>query len=180
MKSRIFIGISIPEKAKLKLIKTIEKWRELPIRWIKESNLHITLIFLGLINKEVIPDICEKIKNIVENTNIFDVKFDQIELFPSIEEPKLIALVGKINGELKDLVNTIEKKLGISNIPKKSFKPHITLGRIRKEKWEVLENKPFIQEKFLLDIPVETIEIISSELGKNGSNYIILESCPLN
>lgn len=179
MKSRIFIGIDLPEKVKKKLVLATEKWRELPIKWIKEINLHITLVFLGFIGEEVLFEICEKVKKACANETAFDIELDQIELFPSIDESKMIALTGKPSEELKKLVNAIEKELGISEAPKKSFRAHITLGRIRKHKWEILEKKPIIQEKFPLIITIENIDIVSSELNKNGSNYVILESCPL-
>ncbi|PIP28389.1 MAG: RNA 2',3'-cyclic phosphodiesterase [Candidatus Moranbacteria bacterium CG23_combo_of_CG06-09_8_20_14_all_35_22] len=179
MKSRIFISFNIPEKAKKGLLLVTEKWRDLPVKWIRENNLHITLVFLGLVSEEAILEICEKTRAICEKENIFDIEFDQIELFPLKEEPKIIALTGKPSEELKNLVNNIEKGLGISNTPKKSFRAHITLGRIRKYKWEALESKPEILEKFPLNLSIESVEIISSELNENGSNYLTLESCPL-
>ena len=179
MYKRIFISISIPEQIKKRLLLTTEKWKDLPIKWARKANLHITLAFLGFINEEIIPEICEKIQKICEKENIFDIEFNQIELFPSADNPKLVALTGKPNEELKNLVNSIEKELNISNTPKKSFRPHITLGRGRKYKWEALENKPSIKEKFPLILTVGNVEIVSSELDESGSNYIVLGSYPL-
>ena len=132
MQRRIFISINIPEKTKKKLILATEKWQDLPVKWIKEANLHITLVFLGFVLEEAILEICEKTRKVCEEANVFDIEFDQIELFPLVEEPRSVALTGKPSEELKNLVNNIEKELEISNAPKKSFRAHITLGRIRK------------------------------------------------
>ena len=179
MNKRVFISISIPEKAKKRLLKTIEKWQDLPVKWVREANLHITLVFLGFIDEAVIPEICEKVEKTCKKASIFDIEFNQIELFPSVDDPKLVALTGKTSEELKNLVNSIEGELGVSNVPKKSFRPHITLGRIRKHKWEALEDRPTIQEPFAFPVAVESVEIVSSELDEDKLNCTVLGSYPL-
>jgi 2'-5' RNA ligase len=179
MKNKIFISIDIPKKFKKRMVLETQKWQDLPMKWMKETSLHITLVFLGFVDEEVIFEICEKVRQACENENIFDIEFDQIELFPSVDEPRTIALTGKPSEELRDLVNSIEKELGISTSPKKSFRPHITLGRTKKYKWEELENKPSISQKFSLTIPVENVDIVSSKTDKSTGEYTVLESCPL-
>ena len=179
MDKRIFISVSIPEKIKKRLLLEIKKWQDLPIKWVKESNFHITLVFLGLFDDDIFLEVLEKIRQISEKTDTFNIEFDKIALFPSNEEPKTIALIGTPSEELKDLVNTIEEKLGISSALKKSFRPHITLGRIRKNRWEALEVKPTIQEDFKLPVDVNSIELMSSQLDEDKINYTILESFPL-
>jgi len=179
MESKIFISINIPQKAKKRLRETMQKWQDLPIKLVKEANLHITLVFLGLIDDEIFIKISEKVRQVCEKTEGFDIKFDQITLFPSKTEPKLVALTGILSEELKNLVNAIEIELGISNAPKKSFRPHITLGRIQKHKWGALKNKPNIQEQFIFPVAVESIEIMSSQLDEDKINYTVLESYPL-
>lgn len=179
MKNKIFISINIPDKVKKRLIFATQKWQELPVKWEKEADLHITLVYLGFTDEEVILEICEKVKKACENENVFDIKFDQIELFPSVDEPKIIALTGGPNEELKNIVNAIEKELGISSSPKKSFRPHITLGRGRKYKWEALEYKPSISEKFPLTVDARSIDIMTSQFSSKESRYSVLDSCPL-
>lgn len=179
MKNKIFISINIPQKFKKRLLLVTEKWQELPIKWTREAGLHIILTYLGFVDEEVISKICEKVSRTCEDKNIFDIQFDQIELFPSNSEPKAVALTGKPSEELKDIVNSIEKELGISASPKKSFRPHIKLGRIRKNKWETLENKPEITEKFPLLVAVNSVDIVSNKLDEEKDNYTTLESCQL-
>lgn len=179
MKSKIFISINIPAKIKKRLILVTQKWQDLPVKWIKEDNLHITLVFLSFVSEEVIPEICKKMGYVSERENIFEISFDRIELFPSVEEPRMIALTGEPSEELRNLINNIEKELGISNVLRKSFRPHITLGRGRRHKWEALEDKPFIQEKFSFSFSVESIDIMASNFDNNKNSYSIIESCPL-
>ncbi|HAT73436.1 MAG: 2'-5' RNA ligase [Candidatus Moranbacteria bacterium GW2011_GWF2_36_839] len=179
MKNKIFISINIPSKVKKRLFLAIEKWQELPVKWEKEADLHITLVYLGFTDEEVVLEICEKVKKACEDVDIFDIRFDQIELFPSAEEPKVIALTGEPSEELKNLVNAIEKELGISTSPKKSFRPHITLGRVKKHKWETLEDKPLILEKFPLTVDANSVDVMTSQFSSKENRYSILDSCPL-
>lgn len=179
MKSKIFISINIPEKVKKRLEMATQKWKEFPVKWTKEANLHITLVFLGFVDEDMIPGICQKVSKTSQKKELFDLEFEEIGLFPSESAPRMVALIGKASEELKNLVNSIEEELEISYAPKKSFRPHITLGRIRKHKWEDMDIVPEIKEKFSVDIAVRSIDIMASNFGEGGSEYFLIESCPL-
>ena len=62
-----------------------------------------------------------------------------------------------------------------------SFKPHVTLARIRE--WEFrrieLEERPLVEEDISLDFEVNSVEIMESELKRGGPEYVVLESIPL-
>ncbi len=187
MKSRVFIGINLTEKVKKKLIQATEKWQELPIKWVPEANLHVTLAFLGWIYNDLLPDICRKARKIAENKEIIELEFEKIALGPENSpageigrKPNMIWLWGKINPELLEIVQTLEKELGLSGIPRKTFRPHITLGRIRAKKWEALNPAPEINEKFSLTVSAESIDVMASEFVRESHEYTLLESCPLS
>jgi len=179
MKRKIFISINIPDKIKTKLIKTTQKWQNLPVKWTKEANLHITLLFLGHVDEESLIEICQKVREVASSEDVFDIEFDEIELFPSPGEPRMVALTGQHNKQLLAIHEKIEKELNIFTSSKKTFRPHITLGKGRKYKWEALENKPSIKEKYPLTVTVETIDVMASDFGDGSSEYTIIESCPL-
>ena len=179
MKRKIFISLNIPEKARKRLVLKTEKWHSLPVKWTKAQNLHLTLEFLGFVDENSLIEICKKVSQAAVKNNIFDIEFDAIELFPSATEPRAVALVGEPNEELKNLINDIEKELKLSTTPKKSFRPHITLGRIRKNKWQELETQPEISEKFSLNIEAEVVDIMASDFDCEEGEYAIIESCPL-
>lgn len=141
--------------------------------------MHITLLFLGYISEEDLLEICQKVREIVKKKDIFDIEFDKIELFPSASEPRMIALTGPNNENLLELYDSLGKELEIFNVSKKTFRPHITLGRGRKYKWESLEMKPSISENYPLVITAETIDVMASDFGDGENEYTIIESCPL-
>lgn len=179
MQRKIFISINISDKIKNRLVSATQQWQNLPVKWVRKENLHITLAFLGYIDDEKIAEICLAVKELSKEEATFEIELDKIELGPDEKEPKFIWLSGIPSEELRSLVAKIEKEVFISSLEKKSFRPHITLGKIRKEKWEALEEKPEINKKFSVIIPVESIDVMASKFSKSGSVYDVIESCPL-
>lgn len=179
MKRKIYININIPDKVKKRLVKAVEKWRDLPVKWTKEDNLHIALFFLGYIDNEVVADVCRKVRKAVENMEIFDLEFEKICLAPDNNNPQEIRVAGKTSENLRMLCETIEKELGIFVAPKKVFSPHITLGKIRKEKWGELEIKPEVDEKASFAVGAESVDIMASHFGGGKNDFVLIESCPL-
>lgn len=180
MQRKIFIGIDLPPMIKRRLMQKIEKWQEFPVRWSREKNLHITLSFLGYVDDELLVDICEEVGMACVNFNAFDIDLDIIKLGPKQEDvPKMFWVTGKPNKELKRLQENIEKELGIFQAEKKKFCPHITLGRIRKFKWQELNEIPQINEEFKISVPIDNVEIFESRLENGKRKFAVIESCSL-
>ncbi len=179
MKRKIFININLNGQISRRLAKSCAKWQAFPVKWTKEDNLHIELFFLGYVDNEVVLDICQKVSEVVKNRAIFDLEFKKIVITPSPENPREFRAIAKSSEELKNLCEMIEKKLEIFVVSKKVFSPHITLGKIRKEKWEELEEKPLVGEKASFAVSVEAIDIMASHFGEGKNGFVLIESCPL-
>lgn len=184
MKRKIFISINLPEKARKRLAKATEKWQpaqpgDLPVKWTKEENLHITLEFLGFVLDDAIPEICDAVRKAAAEVEMFDIEFEKIELGPTKEDPRLIWLSGAASEELKNLHEKIQKALDIFVSNKKAFRPHITLGKIRQRKWQELETAPAIDRDLPMIITVESADVMASEFENEGNEYTVIESCPL-
>jgi len=176
-KKKIFVEIEVPNNLKRRLTLKISDWSELPIKWMKEENFHITVAFVGYVDESMLPEICQKVKESVENFEAFDLEFDRIELGPNPEDPKTVWLTGEPCVELGMLNEEVERALGMRPTAHKEFRPHITLGRIRKLKWDELAEKPVIAEKLHVSMTVDSLSIMESKGG--GAEYVSLEECPL-
>ena len=176
-KKKIFVEINIPSPIRKRLMQKIIQWKDLPVKWTKEKNLHITVSFIGYVDESVVPDICQKINEAVADFEAFEITFDQIELGPNADDPKIIWFTGKASEELGKLNETIEQALNMYPEKHKEFYPHITLGRIRKIKWDEMPQKPVINEKFIVTMTVESVSVMDSKGG--GADYVVLEECPL-
>lgn len=179
MKRKIFISINIPKKDKKRLIAAVDKWQDLPVKWVKEPNFHLTLAFLGHVYDDAILAISEGVKRAVLGRAMFDLHFSEIKL-NSVDDPRIIWLEGEANIELKNLQEAVEKELGIFVAAKKVFIPHITLGRIRKQKWEELELKPEIKKLLDFTVTVESVDVMASDFENGGEEYTIIDSFQLN
>ena len=186
MRKRIFIAINLPENIKKELIKYQEQWLDLPVKWVKPDNLHITLVFIGSIRDEELSEVCKITKEAVSENSSFSINLNRICYAPPKKIPsRMIWAGGERIKELADLKDDLEKSLihtGMKFVSEdRNFKPHITLGRIRQWEWRQIEPEeiPEINEEISLNFPVNSIEIIESQLSPKGSKYTILESVKL-
>ena len=180
MQRKIFIGIDLPREVKKRLMQKIDKWKDFPIRWSREENLHLTLAFLGHVDDELLIGICEGVKEAVMGVEMFDIELNKIELGPTQDEnAKVVWFTGEASEELKSLSENIEKELGIFQSSKKIFKPHITLGRVQKYNWQKLETKPDVSEDFSVLLPVESVQVFQSEVVDGNRKFSVIDNCEL-
>lgn len=180
MQRKIFIGISLSNAVKKRLMQKVEKWKELPVRWSREENMHLNLINLGHVEDEIVYDICTKVREVTQDVDLFDIDLDNIGLSPTNDiNAKSIIFSGKENEKLKFLCEEIEKALGIFGHPKRIFRPSITLGRIQQYGWQKLDPIPEVAENFTVLLPVESVEIFESTLIDGKRKFVSVESCGL-
>ena len=184
---RIFIAINPPARTKAILYSYKDEWLGLPVKWTKEENLHLTLLFLGYLKEEEIPAVIKKIEKISQKEKPFIVQLEEIIYAPPGKKtPRMIWVKGKESSPLNRIFNQLEitlfnKEERVGERGKKIFNPHITLGRIRQWEFKKLEpeERPKIEKKISLNFPAKSIEIEESELKREGPRYTILESCKL-
>jgi RNA 2',3'-cyclic 3'-phosphodiesterase len=157
MQRRVFITINLPPEVKKRLTQKSEKWADLPVRWNREDNLHITLAFLGYVDDTDLPKICEAVGEAAKKSEVFEIFLNKIIIGPSAERPRMVWAVGEKSRELKNLVERIEKQLGIFTSNKKEFRPHITLGRIRKENGIIFPPRLKLTKKLILSFPLKAL-----------------------
>ncbi|MBU1102248.1 RNA 2',3'-cyclic phosphodiesterase [Patescibacteria group bacterium] len=184
MRRRIFVAINLPEKAKKRLKEFQEKYDYLPVRWTKENSLHLTLVFVGYVSDEQMLEICRVSREKAAKCEPFFINFKRIILGPPNKPPRMIWVEGEISQELSNLKNLLEDAFlksdsGFRYKEMRLIKPHITLARIKMDRWRQLEPKPEINEEFQAQVPVSSIEVMESDLRSDGAEYVILESCSL-
>jgi 2'-5' RNA ligase len=189
MKKRIFISIGLSENIKNKLEEYQEEITQsftsfndfCPIKWTKKHNLHITLFFIGYIELDELVPMFETIEKIAEQHDSFKIDLKSISYGPKEKSPKMIWANGDNSLELGSLQADLEKELLDIRKPDNGFTPHITLGRI--VQWQFnrieLEERPDVFKDIVLSFPVDSIEIMESNMGKGGAQYTVLKSISL-
>ncbi len=182
---RIFIAINLPEDIRKKLAGYQEKWPELPAKWTKKYNIHITLVFLGYVSTEELPGILESVKEVSARNNSFLINLVRVCYGPENKmPPRMIWAIGEKSEELGKLQNDLEDSLvdktGIEK-ENRGYIPHLTLARIKAWEFNRIEPEeiPQVDQDINLSFGVNSIEIMESQLKKGGPSYTILESISL-
>ena len=188
MAHRVFIAINLPTDIRNKLYIHRDEYPELPARWTKRENLHLTLLFLGHTTDQELPEICQTVQEIAKKHAPFFLEFNKITYAPPGKEvPRMVWAEGKPSKELTRLQSDLETAFfegqpGASGKKEISdFNPHITLARLKEWEFRKIEpdEVPQVDKEISLGFSVESIEVMESELGKQGPEYTILESAPL-
>lgn len=157
---RTFVAIEIPEEIKKEIIKIQNQLPEFDGKLTEKENFHVTLKFLGELEKEKFEEVREKLKEIKYKR--FEAKLDKIDFFDN--EGRGVVWVHIINccGLQKEVDETLSGFFG----KEKKFMSHLTIARTK----YVRDKKKFLEE-------LEKIKISPLEFYVN--EFILKESIPL-
>jgi len=179
-KRRIFIAINLPEEVKKKLVDYQNKWTDLDpkkINWVKKDNLHITLLFIGYVDDDETYEICNMMKEVAKKHEPFFINLERIITGPPNKTPRMFWVEGEKSQELADLQGDLTEKIEQrSGARYNAYRPHITLARF---KYQIAKSLPKVDEPFKAQIPVESIDLMQSNLKRSGAEYSLLESVEL-
>ena len=185
-KRRIFIAVNLPQEIKNKLLSYQRQWQDLPVRWTKSDNLHITLVFIGYVGEDELLEICKLCRQIAKEHKVFNINLEKILLGPPNRPPRMIWAEGEKSQELSGLKNDLEKSLlnsagkGYRWQELRALRPHITLARFKQWEWQRVSPKPEIKQALAASFLVENIEVMESELKRTGAQYSIIKSIKLS
>lgn len=132
---RVFIAVDFQEgEAKRRVIDVQEALSETgaDLKLVEPENLHITLRFLGEIEKDLIDRIKLELSTI--RFQPFNIQFEGIGVFPDLKRINVIWIgIVKGNIELLDLYGRINQALARCGLPpeRRGFSPHLTIARVR-------------------------------------------------
>lgn len=169
---RSFVAIEISDVNVVNSIKKFQSEINIKASPVNPNNFHFTLQFLGEISEELTQKIILALRTI--KFSRFVVNLKGVGSFPRAKSPRIIWIGTDENGgnKLIQLSKKIEKLLEpLGLFSDKSFKPHITVFRIKKKTDDItkeLENKNTVN--FGMQ-EITSIKLKKSELTPNGSIY---------
>lgn len=170
--SREFIAIEIPEKIKEEIKKIQEKMPEFKGKLTERQNLHLTLKFLGEIDKDISSMARKKLKNIKARS--FESEIKGIGTFPE----RVIRIIWIKMTNCESLQEEIDEKFSGLFEKERRFMGHITIARVKGIKdervfWEELKKIKMPED---LKFKVNNFELKKSKLTKKGPIYETIES----
>jgi len=180
---RLFIAISLEDKIKSALSNIQKKLKieRLHPKWVEPKNCHLTLKFLGEVEKERVYQIIKACEGIKQEP--FTISFGNIGAFPKPDYPRVIWIgIEKGKEHLSSLANSLEnslEKIGFVK-EKRQFSPHLTIARIKNpQKTSILS--PYLSSILIPDeMDAKEMHLIESKLTPSGPIYTIIQSLRLN
>jgi 2'-5' RNA ligase len=132
---RCFFAIALPADVKRNLAAVVVqlKKRAPMIRWAQVESIHLTLKFLGEITQVQAEAIHKALSDNAIHLPPFYLTTTQIGFFPNERKPRVIWLGLAENDILSKFQRQLEEITGNLGFEreKRSFSPHLTLGRIK-------------------------------------------------
>jgi len=155
-------------------------------KWVKKGNLHITLLFIGEVQDKAVPRAIEVLKDIAKDHAPISITFNKVCYGPDEKiPPRLVWVEVAENLALFELAKTVKSAMVARSIlekpDKRPFQGHITLGRIREWQWKHInpEEMPDIEQNLDLSFTTKSIELMESQLRKEGAEYSVIQSIQL-
>lgn len=181
---RLFIAICLPPNIK-GAISNIQKMIDLSSlnpKWIDAKNCHITLKFLGEVEKGGVLKIINICKDVASKYKPFTISFGFLGAFPKENYPRVV-FIGLKDGydNIKNIANSFEDeffKIGFEK-EKRPFSPHLTIARITYPQ-KTSSLSPYLSKKLIpYEMEVKEIFLIESKLMPSGPIYTPLSAFPL-
>jgi RNA 2',3'-cyclic 3'-phosphodiesterase len=180
---RLFVALSIPSEVReniASLVRTLRRTDSKP-RWVNPENLHVTLKFIGEVESQLIPAICEALVAI-RAAQPLTLALRTVGFFPNARRPSVAWIGIEAPPTLAILASDINRLLTPLGIQPETqpLVPHLTIARFKKnplspalqaeiEKWKDHSFGHFTTAE---------IRLIESRLKSSGAEYTTLRSFP--
>jgi 2'-5' RNA ligase len=174
---RLFVGVRVSIATANNLSQAVEtiarRARDAgsDVRWVSPANYHVTLKFLGWTRSDAVDAIRDKLAEAARGTKAFTLKSSRLGAFPSLEKATVV-WAGVESTELVALTEKVEAAMEALGFAKerRSFHPHVTLGRLRESR-PLKEAVLPVSEQMFGDTRVDSITLFESETKSSGSVY---------
>jgi RNA 2',3'-cyclic 3'-phosphodiesterase len=179
---RVFCAIDLPQNARGQLLAHIKRLREAAphaqASWSRAESIHLTLKFFGDIEEGQVERLSAAASRVTHRYSIFQIGLGGPGAFPPRGTPRVLWIgVNDPSGQLTDLQQQYENECAKEGFPKeeRSFRPHLTLARLRKPQGsraladihKGIEFRP-------VEVSVSELVLFRSELSNEGSKYTVI------
>jgi 2'-5' RNA ligase len=164
-KLRAFIAISLPEPVLQAMANAQETLKRggLKIRWVRKRGIHLTLKFLGDIDRDSVEKISEAMERATGSFSPFTLWAEGIGVFPDLRRP------------LSALQRDLESQLSRLGFPKekRGFRGHLTLGRVkgRLDQTKLREGLETLSDFRTESFTAQSIVLFQSDMRPDGAVY---------
>ena len=146
---RAFLAIELPQAARRAVAEFAAGLPATGVRWVPETNLHLTLRFLGDLDPGRVTPLVAAVQVECGDIAAFRVRLAGFGGFPSLGRPRVL-WIGVAPGPGRDAMVTLARRVdrGLERwgLPpeNRAYTPHVTIGRVRRpSSTATLEEVPF-------------------------------------
>lgn len=184
---RTFVAVELPAAVRARLAALRQSLAEAggDVNWVEQTNLHVTLHFLGEVDERDVPGVCAAVRDACSGVPPFPARVEGLGSFGGPRRPRTLWVgLGAGSEELQALHAAIETALidlGCYRREERKFVPHVTLGRVRDVEGvedlmaEVERRKGFDAGEFA----VASVSVLSSDLRADGPTYAVMSRAKL-
>ena len=184
---RVFCAIELHESVRSVVLRHIARLKEAvphaKASWCRDTNLHLTLKFLGEIPETSVADLSAAASRAAVELTPFSIQLEQTGVFPVRGQPRVLWLgINDLTGKLAELHGRLETEAVNVGFAKEArpFHPHLTVARLRQpDNARALAVAHKQMEFAPLEIDVTELLVIRSELSSEGSKYSVVSRHPL-
>lgn len=183
---RLFVAVEIPSGVKEEVGRfgAYLRGRIDGFRWVSPDRFHLTLRFLGEVDRGRIPMLREELARAAGKVEPFDFHLEGAGAFPSADRPRVIWVgVGQGKEQLIRLAGEIEETVRRAGFAPENrpFTPHLTLARARERSGGASIQNALQPEgdRYFGQVSCGQVVLMSSLLGRGGPTYTALDSLHL-
>lgn len=166
---RVFVGIKISKGLSGQIKKWMSRHQNLPVRWIGEKNLHITILPPFNIQSNELDSTIGKIAKVVKSKKPFNISFNRISLGPNVRKPRLIWTHGKECKQLNELKKDLDN-LNFRKLDRRSLFIHLTIARFNPKDFQSFPQKN-LEEEVIWNEKVNSLTIFETRPSQNKAQY---------
>ncbi|RTZ60105.1 MAG: RNA 2',3'-cyclic phosphodiesterase [Gammaproteobacteria bacterium] len=149
-------------------------------KWTQPQNLHITLQFIGEVDRQTLFELVKTTQEVASNFRPFKITYKGLGVFPHLRRPRILWVGVDIgSAPLKRLAKAVEvANRRVKNIrpDTKPFHPHVTICRMKRVDDRKLRYFLRKYQNFVFgEEVVNKIAVIKSTLTPEGPIYAPIE-----
>ena len=157
------------------------------VRWVRPEGIHLTLKFMGEIPIATVEKVLKSLPETVLESRPFSLAIKGFGVFPNPRRPRV--LWAGLDGDLETLSKlqlVVDDTVGMLGLPKeqRTFSPHLTLGRVRRdvsqgELLKIGELMSSVELPTTLKWTADVVNLMRTELDPGGSRHYLVGSATI-
>ena len=179
---RLFVAITVPAEVRAEIVRRLAPLRDVGrARWVSETNLHLTLVFLGHRAPEEVSAIVAGLESVARRTEPYAIALGQPGGFGGGRRGGVL-WIGLFQGgaETAELMGELQVLLapaGDRDAPRRAPRPHLTVAREAAK--ELISAARDALAGPTLEWRVDRVHLYRSHLGRGAPIYEEIARVPL-